>query len=76
LNLTLSYNFKNPRTPKNRSEQKKEVFQPQFFKMVGVKRQCSNFLHCIKALIDTVKDSKFQLLMENVYILYYNQGAA
>jgi len=47
-----------------------------FSEKMGVKRQCSNFLHCIKTLVNTTKDAKFQLLMENLSVLYYNQAAA
>ncbi len=32
--------------------------------LVGIKRQSSNFLKCIKTLVETVKDIEFQILME------------
>jgi len=54
----------------------KPMLNSVFFQNGGVKLQCSNFLHCIKTLVNTAKDAKFQLLMENLSVLYYNQPAA
>lgn len=32
--------------------------------MVGVKRQCSNFLHCIKTLVNTMQEPENLLILE------------
>lgn len=40
--------------------------------MVGIKRQCSNFLKCIKTLVNTAKEEEFQTLIEKI-VLFKNE---
>ena len=37
--------------------------------MVGVKRQCSNFLHCIKTLVNTMQQVENLLILEQLELL-------
>lgn len=37
--------------------------------MVGVKRQCSNFLHCIKTLVNTMQQPENLLILEQLELL-------
>ncbi len=37
--------------------------------MVGVERQCSNFLKCIKNLLDYLKESEVQQIIEKLNII-------
>lgn len=40
--------------------------------MVGIKRQSSNFLKCIRTLVETVKEEESQILIEKI-ILFKNE---
>jgi len=50
----------------------KKAFQPLVeiakLEKMGVKRQCSNFLHCIKTLVNTMKQPDNLLLLEKIYL--------
>lgn len=37
--------------------------------MVGMKGRCSNFLKCIKTLVETVKEEEVQQILERLTIL-------